>query len=178
MLAGMRCFLIAALFLAAGSGAVLAQGEDDESKYEGEYNRVQLIVKVADPAKRAEQLVAFYKGHPKMDPRIKDFADYYLKQDLTTLSSQQKNALVKKYSQDVLSANPKSGIALFFMGITLKNENKLDEAINALAKSSLIPSIIQSDAKKQLDLSYRAAHNGSMVGQPQLLKKIQAEMAK
>jgi hypothetical protein len=111
-----------------------------------------------------------------MDSRIRDFLDFYFKQDLSTLSGQQKFALVKKLSQEALAGQSKSGIALFFYGISLKSENKMDEAINALGKSSLIPSIIQSDAKKQLDLAYRAAHQGSMVGQPQLLKKLKAEL--
>ncbi len=178
MLAGIRLFFMMTLIFAVGIGAVASQSEGEESRYEQDYNRIQQIVKISDSAKRAEQLASFYKGRTRMDSKISDYANFYFTQDLKVLMDQRKYALVKKFSQDALSTQPKFAEAWFFYGVTLKNENKLDEAITALAKSYALPSAIQTEAKKQLDLAYRAAHKGSMVGLDKLIKKTKAELGK
>jgi hypothetical protein len=175
MLARAQFFVLLALSFCAGSLVVIAQ--DDEERYQEQYDRVvNQIAKVSDPAKRAEQLLAFYKATPNMDSRIKPFADDLFTKDLNALMTQQKMIVVKKLSESAIAVRPKFAQAWFFYGIVLKSEKKFEEASIALAKSYVIPSLIKNDAKNQLDLAYREAHKGSMVGEDKLIKKIEAEM--
>jgi hypothetical protein len=172
-----RAQLIVLLALSFGAGSLFVFAQDDEDRYQEQYDRVvNQIAKVADPAKRAEQLLAFYKATPNMDPRIKPFADDLFTKDLNALMTQQKMLVVKKLSESAVAVRPKFSQAWFFYGVILKSEKKYEEASIALAKSYVIPSTIKDDAKKQLDLAYRAAHNGSMVGEDKLIKTIEAEM--
>jgi hypothetical protein len=179
MLARAQLIVLLALSFVAGSLVVFAQ--DDEDRYQEEYDRVvNQIAKVKDPARRAEQLIAFYKSTPNMDPRIKPFADDLFTKDLNELMMQQKMTVVKKLAESAVAVRPKFAQSFFFYGVILKSEKKYEEASNALAKSYVIASAskspIKDDAKKQLDLAYREAHKGSMVGEDKLIKKIEEEM--
>jgi hypothetical protein len=173
MLARAQLIVLLALSFGAESLVVFAQ---DDDRYQEEYDRVTQIAKVTDPARRAEQMVAFYKTMPNPDPRIKPYADNLFKQDLNTLMTQQRTLVVKKLSESALTVRPKFAEALFFYGVILKTEKKYEEATIALAKSYVLSSSLKDDAKKQLDLVYRAAHNGSIVGEDKLIKQIEAEM--
>jgi hypothetical protein len=178
MLARAQFLVLLAFSFCAGSLVVIAQ--DEEVKYQEEYDRVTQIAKVSDPAKRAEQMLAFFKATPNMDSRIKPYADDLFTKDLNELMIQQKMMVVKKIAESAIAVRPKFAQALFFYGVILKSEKKYEEASIALAKSYAIASAskspIKDDAKKQLDLAYRAAHNGSMVGEDKLIKNIEAEM--
>jgi hypothetical protein len=172
MLAVARIFVLLALALAAGNWAVLAQ-DIESPEYAENYDRLQEIIKISDAGKKAEQLVAYYKGRTNLHPKLKAFADSNFGNALKDLMSNPE--MVKKIAQSALAVRPKFGEALFFYGITLKREGKMDEALEALAKSSLIESTRQTEAKQQLDVAYREAHK-SLVGEDKFIAKIKAEM--
>jgi hypothetical protein len=172
MLAVTRIFILIVLAFAAGNWAVLAQ-DIESPEYAENYERLQEIVKISDPAKKAEQLVAFYKGRSNLNPQLKAYADSNFGNALKDLMSSPD--LVKKFAQGVLAVRPKFGEALFFYGIALKRDGKMDEALEALAKSSLIESTRQNEAKQQLELAYREA-NKNLVGLDKFVAKIKAEM--
>jgi hypothetical protein len=172
MLAASRILVVLALALAAGNWALLAQNIESP-EYADNYDRLQEIVKISDAGKKAEQLVTYYKGRPNLNPQLKMFADSNFGNALKDLMTNPE--LVKKLAQSVLAVRPKFGEALFFYGVTLKREGKVDEALEALAKSSLIESTRQTEAKTQLDLAYREAHK-SLVGEDKFIAKIKAEL--
>jgi hypothetical protein len=172
MLAVARIFVLLALALAASNSAVLAQDAED-IRYQEDYDRLQDIIKVSDPAKRADQLVSYYRGRPNLDSKLKVFADGNFGNTLQALMKQPD--LVKKYSQSAIAARPKFGEALFFYGVVLKNEGKFDEALDAFAKSSLIESTRQPQAKQLFDTTYRGVHK-SLVGKEKLIEKAKAEL--
>jgi hypothetical protein len=178
MFAVVRFFLLALAF-AAGNSAVFSQDVDD-LQYKDDYDRMQQILKINNPSKRAEQLLVFYKGRSNMDPQIRNYADSYFVKDLESLCSQQDYALVKKITQGALAVRPKFAEAWLFSGVVLKSENKIDEAVMAFAKCYAISyankSPVQTKAKQLFDNAYRAAHKGSLVGSDKLLKKVQEEM--
>jgi tetratricopeptide (TPR) repeat protein len=175
MLAVARIFVLLSLALAAGNSAVIAQGVDD-LQYADDYDRLMQIDKVTDSAKKAEQLIVFYKGRPKLDSRLRIFADNRFDLALKDLNKKQNYALLKKLSQSAIALRPKFGEAWLYYGVALKNEAKFDEALDAFAKSSIIESPRQSDAKIQLDLAYRGTHKGSLVGEDKLIAKAKAEL--
>jgi hypothetical protein len=173
MLAVARIFILLALGLTAGNLAVLAQ-DAEEIRYQEDYDRLQEIVKISDAAKKADQLVAYYKGRPKLDIKLRAYADSNFGNALNDLMKQPE--LVKKLALNAIAVRPKFGEALFFYGVVLKNESKFDDALMAFAKSSIIENSRQSQAKQLLDTTYRGVHNGSLVGQDKLIAKVKAEL--
>jgi hypothetical protein len=173
MLAVARIFVLLALALAAGNSAVLAQ-EAEEIRYQEDYERLQEIVKISDPAKKADQLVAYYKVRPNLDSRLRVYADSNFGNALKDLIKQPD--LVKRLSQNAIALRPKFGEALFFYGVVLKNESKFDEALEAFAKSSVIENSRQPEAKQLFNTTYQGTHNGSLVGSDKLIGKAKAEL--
>lgn len=67
--------------------------------------------------------------------------------------------------------SPSDAVVLYRLGIAYWKSKKIDEAINALAKSAAVPSGIQSQATDLLVTYYKAAHNGSTEGLKELIEK-------
>ena len=173
MLTVARIFILLILVLSAGHSAVFGQTAE-EIRYQEDYDRLQEILKISDRARQADQLVAYYKGRPNLDARLRVYADSKFGNALNDLMKQP--SLVKKLAQSALAVRPKFGEALFFYGVILKNESKFDEALMAFAKSSLIENSRQTQAKQLLDTTYRGTHNGSIVGENKLIEKAKAEI--
>jgi hypothetical protein len=173
MLAVARIFVLLVLALAVGNSTVLAQ-DAEEIRYAEDYERLQEIIKVSDPAKKADQLVAYYKARPHLDSKLKVYADSNFGNALKDLIAQPD--LVKKLAQNAIALRPKFGEALFFYGVVLKKESKFDEALAAFAKSSLIESSRQPEAKQLFNTTYQGTHNGSLVGSDKLISKVKAEL--
>jgi hypothetical protein len=173
MLAMARIFVLLALAFAAGNSAVLAQDAED-IRYQEDYDRLQEIVKVSDPAKKADQLLGYYKGRPNLDSKLRVFADSNFANALLALMKQP--ALVKKFSQTAIALRPKFGEAWFYYGVILKNDSSFDEALMAFAKSSLIENSLQTKAKQMLDATYRGTHKGSLIGEDKLIAIAKAEL--
>jgi len=118
--------------------------------------------------------VAYYKARPHLDSKLKVYADSNFGNALKDLIAQPD--LVKKLAQNAIALRPKFGEALFFYGVVLKKESKFDEALAAFAKSSLIESSRQPEAKQLFNTTYQGTHNGSLVGSDKLISKVKAEL--
>ncbi len=159
--------------LALTMGVFVARAQDEslaEIKYNEDYDRVQKIVKITQPLKRAEQLVALYKERPDMDSRIRDYADTFFAKDLESIMTQKNFVALKGLCEKALKARPKFGEAYLFLGMAYKHEGNINEAINALVKCAAIKSPVQKKGKQQLDIAYRATHNQSLIGEDKLIK--------
>lgn len=160
-----------ALVLATGISTLYAQDETlSDIKYKDDYERIQRVVKISDPAKRAERMVGVYKESPDMDFKLSDYADRIFLKDLETLTNQRNYAAVLGTSERIFKLRPKFGEVYLFYGVALKNMRKFDEALAAFAKCYVIKNPLQTRAKQQLDVAYRATHKGSMVGEDKLIK--------
>jgi hypothetical protein len=172
-----RSFCFFTLVITFGVLAGYAQDETlAEIKYKEDYDRLQKIVSVTQPIKRAEQLVALYRERPDMDSKLRDYADSFFIKDMDSLTTQKNFVAIRGITERALKARPQFGEAYFFYGVILKNEKKIDEAMNAFAKCYLVKGPLQTKGKQQLDIAYRATHKGSLIGQDKIIKNAQAEL--
>jgi hypothetical protein len=172
-----RSFCLFTLVIGLSILTVYAQDETlAEIKYKEDYDRLQKIVSVSQPIKRAEQLLALYKERPDMDSKLRDYADSFFVKDMNSLITQKNLVAVKGIAERAIKARSQFGEAYFFYGVTLKNEKKIDEAMSAFAKCYVIKGPLQTKGKQQLDIAYRASHNGSLIGQDKFIKNAQAEL--
>ncbi len=163
---------VCVLFFSAGISTLRAQDEAlSDIKYKDDYDRIQKVVKMSDPAKRADRMVAVYKESSDMDPKLSDYADQIFLRDLESLTNQHNYAIVTSVCERMLKMRPKFGEVYLFYGVALKNQKKFDEALAAFAKCYVIKNPLQTRAKQQLDVAYRATHKGSMVGEDKLIKE-------
>ena len=181
MFGNTRSFRICiALFVLIGPAAVLTVYAQDKEladiKYKEDYDRIQSITKIGDIAKRADKMVALYSEERDMDSKLRDYADSLFARDLETMNKQGNLSALKSICERILKVRPKFGEVYLFYGVALKNEKKMDEALNAFARGSAIPNQLQAKAKQQLDLAYRAAHGGSLVGQDKFVKEAMKDL--
>jgi tetratricopeptide (TPR) repeat protein len=168
-------FLI--FFLVIGIGIGRAQNDSMEDiKYSDDYDRIQKIAAVTQPLKRADQLVALLKERMDLDEKLYKYVANVFIRDLEALSKQKNFAAIRELSERAVKARPKFGEAYMFYGLSLRQENRPEEAIKAFAKCFLIPSLYQQRAKQQLDMVYRAKNGGSMVGQEKVIETAKKEL--
>jgi hypothetical protein len=163
-------------FVASLVTARAQEGTLVEIKYKEDYDRIQQIIKVNNPVKRCDQIVSLYKDRKDMDPKLLQYIDGIFTRDLETLLKQDNYIAVRGLCENALHSRPKFGAAYLYYGVALKNEKKTDEALNALAKGSLIKGPFQTRAKQQLDLVYRANNNRSLDGEEKIIEKAKAEL--
>jgi len=172
-----QLFALGALVLALGLSAARAQeGTLADIKYKEDYDHIQKIVQVNQPIKRAEQILTFYKGRPDLDPKLRDYADNFFARDLESLMKQGNFAALKGLCERALKMRAKFGEVYLFYGVVLKNEKKIEEAMNAFAKCYLLKNPLQKKAKQQLDVTYRAFSGGSLIGEEKILVKAKKEL--
>jgi len=170
------CSLTAIVF-ALSAAAAFAQDESvSEIRYKDDYDQLQKIVKISEPAKRAEQMLSFYRGRSDIDPKLSEYADNIFAKDLEILNKQGSYTAMKGLSERAIKLRPKFGEAYFFYALALKFDKKTNEAMNAFAKCYLIPSTFQKKAKEQLDIIYRSVSGGSLVGEDKIIKNAQKEL--
>lgn len=159
------------LIFTAAVSMINAQDETlADIKYKEDYDRIQTIIKVGDVVKRADKMVALYGEKRDMDPKLRDYADNIFARDLETLMKQSNFVALRGICERVLKMRPRFGEVYLFYGVTLKRDNKIEEAMNAFARGSAIPNALSTRAKQQLDIAYRSLHGGSLVGQDKLIK--------
>ena len=170
-------FSLAAAFLFLGFLAANAQDETlADIRYREDYERTQRIFKINQPVKRADQILLLYKDRADLDPRLREYTDSLFVQDMQNLMKQKNFVALRGLCDRAIKLRPKFGEAYFFLGVVLKNEKKIDEAMNAFAKCHLIKNPFQIQAKQQLDMTYRAVNKGSIVGQDKLINNARKEL--
>jgi hypothetical protein len=160
----------AALFV-VGSSPLYAQDSLSDIKYKDDYDRIQKVAKISDPAKRADQMVQVYKESPDMDSQLRDYADNLFAKDLESLMKQSNFIAMRGICERVLKVRPKFGEVYLFYGVTLKNDKKIEDALVAFARGAAIKNPLQEKARQQLDVNYRQVHKGSLIGKDKLMKE-------
>lgn len=67
--------------------------------------------------------------------------------------------------------SPTDAVVQYRLGIAYWKSKRIDDSIQALARSAVLPSGIQPQAAQLLETYYKAAHNGSTDGLKELLEK-------
>ena len=172
-----RLFGLSILVLTAALTAVSAQeGTIDEIQYNEDYNRIQSIMKVNNLVKRSDQIIILYEERTDLNQQLRDYTDGILANNMETLLKQGNYIAVRGLSERALKVRPKFGQMYLYYGVALKNDKKIEEALLAFAKGSLIKNTHQARAKQQFDLTYRSTTGGSLVGQDKITAKAKAEL--
>jgi tetratricopeptide (TPR) repeat protein len=163
--------------LTLGLLSAFAQDESlSEIRYKEDYDQIQKIIKISEPVKRADQMLAFYRGRTDMDPKLREYADNIFARDLETLMKQRNYIAMKGLSERAIKLRPKFGEAYFFYAVALKFDNKVNEAMNAFAKCYLIANPLQKKAKELLDTTYRSTSGGSLIGEDKIINNAKREL--
>jgi hypothetical protein len=172
-----RLLHLSVLLLITGLGTGRTQdGEIEDIKYNDDYARIQKIAAVTQPIKRAEQFIAVFSERPDLDDKLRAYATGLFVRDLDALSQQKNFMAIRGLCERAIKARPKFGEAYMYYGLALKQDNKLEEAVNAFAKCFLIPNPYQQRAKTLLDTTYRAKNKGSLVGEDKMLAALKKEL--
>jgi hypothetical protein len=147
-------------------------GQDDvlsDIKYKDDYDRIQNVVKMSDPAKGADRMVQIYKDSPDMNSQLRDYADNIFAKNLESLMKQGNFVAIRGICERILKMRPKFGEVYLFYGVALKNEKKMDEALLAFARGASIKNPLQGKSRQQLDVNYRQVHK-SLIGEDKFIK--------
>jgi tetratricopeptide (TPR) repeat protein len=172
----LHCFVFAPILLSTVAPAPAVQlPSTKDIQYSEDYEKLQEIGKIPQLSKRAEALLSFMRERPHS--QLTEYADRSFFEALDLLIKQSNNAAAQGFAQRMMKLRPRSGEAYLFYGITLKNQQRYDEAMDVLAKSYLMKgNKLAPKAKELLDAMYRARHSGSLTGEDALLKKAQQEL--
>jgi hypothetical protein len=165
---------LAASALILGFGLCGARAQDstlEDIKYKDDYDRVQAMLKMPDIMKRINIALSMYKDRRDMNEELRVYLDNLFVRDLQKLMQQQNFPVLKSVSDRALKIRPRFGEMYLFQGIILKNEKKPQEAMTSFARGFVIKNPLQSKCKQQLDLLFRAAHGGSLIGQEKFIKE-------
>jgi hypothetical protein len=162
-----------ALIFALGVPTVLAQDSTlEDIKYKEDYDRMQVILKTPDIQKRTDRMISMYRDRPDMNADLQKYIDSLFAKDLEKLIKEQNYTLVTSLSQRALKLRPRFAEVYFFQGVGLKNQKKNPEAMASFAKCYVIqPNQLRAKCKQQLDVLYRDANKGSLIGQDKLIKE-------
>jgi tetratricopeptide (TPR) repeat protein len=173
------CNGIPTLVLLFGVGLSQLRAQDEspaETKYREDYERVIKIKDIPDGMKRAESLLALMKEGP--DPRVFDYAQTLFLLAVEGFNKAEKYPQVIALSEKFIKLRPQVGETYYFYGTALKKTNKTPEAIDALAKCSVLRNRASRQATEFLEYIYKSQNNGSLVGLDKVLKKAKDDLAK
>ncbi len=160
-----------------GIPQVPAQEESkEEAQYREDYERVQKIVAISDTGKRAEQLLQFFKDRP--NSKMNEYAQGQFFQILEGYAKAENKTELVAWSERYIKLRPRVGETYYFYGYGLKNAEKFNEAMDALAKCYVLKNPISPKAKDFLDFIYKARNKGSLAGEDAIIKKAQQELSK
>jgi len=158
---------------------VHSRAEQEESpaerQYREDYDRVQKIMAVTDPARRSEQLFGFLKARP--DSRMAEYAQGNFFVALEALQKAESFKTLLGLSQRYIELRPKVPETYYFYGAALRSENRLNDAMDALARCTVVRNPMSRKAREFLEFVYKSQSKGTLIGLDKILKKAQAEMA-
>jgi tetratricopeptide (TPR) repeat protein len=173
------------LMLWLGVAQAFAQEETEEEKqerlYREDYERYQKMAALPDLLKRSDLLLAFVKERP--NSKMMQYAQDNTLRVLDTLLKQENSTAVLSISERFIKMRPKVGETYYFYGAALKNSNKFDDAMDALAKCYVLKNPLSTRAKDALERMYKARNPGadtvgSASGIQRIIKKAQDEVSK
>jgi tetratricopeptide (TPR) repeat protein len=131
-------------------------------------------VALGDATKRADALLQFLRERP--NSKIVDYAQGNYLQILESQAKAERYPLVITLAEKMIKARPRVGETYYFYGAALKNVQKIPEAMDALAKCSVLRNAAQRKAREFLEFIYRSQNKGSLIGLDKLLKRAEAEI--
>jgi tetratricopeptide (TPR) repeat protein len=152
------------------------EGTVEDIQYKDDYDRIQILVKTSAPLKRADQLVTFFIERSNVNPQLRDYAANILSQDMEALLKQSNYVALRGLCERAIKARPKFGEVYLFYAAVLRNDGKINEAMNAYAKCYVIRNTLQAKAKQLLDVMYKASNRGSLNGQDKLIRNAVNEL--
>ena len=165
------------LLFGLNTTSMLAQDESPaEAKYREDYEKVLKIKDIPDTAKRADSLLALMRENP--DPRVFDYSQNLFLQIVEGYNKAEKYPQVIALSEKFIKLRPQVGETYYFYGTALKKTNKTPEAIDALAKCTVLRNRASRQAREFLEYIYRMQSGGNLAGLDKVLKKAQDELAK
>ncbi len=157
-----------------GAAQLRAQEEPpEETQYREDYERYQKIREVKDPMRRADELIRFLRERTRsrLEPNVATDMLYIL-QDLDKAS---KWDTIVAQAGRLIQVRPRIGETYYFLGRALKEQGKVPEAMDALAKCYVIKNPVSSKAKQFLDYIYKGAR-GNLNGLDALIQKARADI--
>jgi tetratricopeptide (TPR) repeat protein len=159
-----------------GAGPLQAQEEETpaQKQYREDYEQYKKIIAITEPLKRSDELLQFLKDHPKSQLEANVQHDYL--QVVQDLFNQSKWDAVVTQSERFIKVRPKTGEAYYFLGAALKQQNKIPEAMDALAKCYVLQCRVSERARQFLEVIYKGTHNGTTAGLDAIIQKAKAEI--
>jgi tetratricopeptide (TPR) repeat protein len=159
-----------------GIAPVWAQEEEtpEQKQYRADYDLYQKIKAVAEPWKRADQLLQFLRERPNSKLLANVQSDYIL--FVQDLSKQAKWDAVVAQADRFIRLRPRVGEAYYLLGSALKELKKNAEAMDALAKCYVLRCPVSEKARQYLEYIYKGANRGSTAGLDAIIKKARSEL--
>jgi tetratricopeptide (TPR) repeat protein len=145
-----------------------------ERQYREDYDRVQKVMAVTDPARRAEQLFGFIKARP--ESKVAEYAQGNYFVALEALQKAENFKTLLGLSQRYIEFRPKVPETYYFYGAALRSENRINDAMDALARCAVVRNPMSRKAREFLEFVYKSQSKGTLIGLDKILKKAQAEM--
>ncbi len=176
---GNRALLLGLSFLVFSFGMSNISAQDEtlaDIQYREDYDRIQEIVKINQIVTRAIRLLELYEERRDMDPQLVAYVDGVFTRDLQSLMRQKDYNALKRICERVVRARPIFGQPYFFYGAALRQEKKMDEAMDAFAKCFVITNPLQKKARQLLDITYRGLNNASLIDQDKIIDRARKEL--
>jgi tetratricopeptide (TPR) repeat protein len=159
-----------------GAAQLRAQEEETaaQKQYREDYEQYQKILAIKEPLKRGDELLQFLKDHPKSQLESNVQHDYL--QIVQDLYSQSKWDSVVTQAERFIKVRPKTGEAYYFLGAALKEQSKIPEAMDALAKCYVLQCRVSERARQFLEVIYKGTHKGSTTGLDAIIQKARADI--
>ncbi len=159
-----------------GTTPLWAQEDETPAQkaYREDYEQYQKITAIKDPMKRADALLQFMGERPKTQIEANVRHDFL--QIVQQSYSQSKWDTVVAQTERYVKVRPRVGEAYYFLGSSYKELGKLPEAMDALAKCSVIKSPISEKARTFLESIYKGTHQGKTAGLEDLIAKARREV--
>lgn len=164
------------VFVWFGAAQLRAQEEETaaQKQYREDYEQYQKVLAVKEPMKRADELLQFLKDRPKSQLDLNVQHDYL--QVVQDLYGQSKWEAVVTQVERFIKVRPKTGEAYYFLGAALKEQSKIPEAMDALAKCYVLQCRVSERARQFLEVIYKGTHKGSTAGLDAIIQKARAEI--
>jgi tetratricopeptide (TPR) repeat protein len=166
--------------MASGFFQLYAQEQEEEPKevkqYREDYERYKKAIAIQDSMKRADALFLLMRDRP--DSKVVDHAQMGYLMVLESLAKAEKFPVVITLCERLIKLRPRAGETYYFYGGALKNVGRIPEAMNALAKCTLLKNSTSSKAEDFLEFVYKSQNQGSLVGLEKLKKAALADLNK
>ncbi len=159
-----------------GAGALWAQEDETpaQKQYREEYDQYQKIAAIKDPMQRSDEFMKFLKERPKS--QIENYVLRNCLQILQELNDQQKWDILVQRAEVLTKVRPKVGETYYLLGYALRQQNKVPEAMDALAKCYVLRCPVSEKARQFLEMLYKGTHKGQTAGMDAIIQKARKDI--